>query len=367
MKITGLKVYQVDLPLREESYNWSDGKGVAVFDSTIVEVCTDSGIIGLGEVCPLGPNYLPSYAKGVRTGLQELGPKLIGMDPTEIGKLNTYMDYHLKGHPYVKSPIDMACWDILGKETGYPVCILLGGRYGEAVDLYRTISQRSADEMAANVLKYHEEGYNKFQLKVGGCIEEDIARIRKVRQALPVDSILIADANTGWLSHQAIKIAKHVEDLDVYIEQPCVSYEECLRVRQHTNLPFILDENIHSIENLVRAYTDHAADIVNLKISKLGGLTKAKQARDLCVTFGIAMTLEDTWGSDIVTAAIAHFAHSTPEKFRFSATDFNSYCAVNVAFDGPQKNKFGQFKASEKAGLGVELKREVAGEPVFVL
>jgi hypothetical protein len=68
-----------------------------------------------GEVVPLGPNYLPSYAAGVRSGIKELGPKLIGQDPTQIRVINTFMDYHLKGHPYVKSPIDMACWDILGK------------------------------------------------------------------------------------------------------------------------------------------------------------------------------------------------------------------------------------------------------------
>ena len=68
-----------------------------------------------GEVVPLGPNYLPSYDEGVRTGLKELCPKLIGQDPTKIKVINDFMDFQLKGHPYVKSPLDMACWDILGK------------------------------------------------------------------------------------------------------------------------------------------------------------------------------------------------------------------------------------------------------------
>ena len=148
MKITGVKVYQVDLPLHEGSYKWSEGKSVDVFDSTVVRVDTDAGITGCGEVCPLGPVYLPAYARGVRAGLEELAPQLIGCDPTQLQLLNRTMDYALKGHPYVKSAIDIACWDILGQVTGLPVCHLLGGRYGDDFVLYRAISQCSPQEMA---------------------------------------------------------------------------------------------------------------------------------------------------------------------------------------------------------------------------
>src|SRR5260370_181888 len=135
MKITRIFACQVDLPLYEGSYNWSGGKSVSVFDSTIVGVETDSGIVGYGEVCPLGPFYLPAYANGVRAGIRELAPHLIGEDPCQLGKLNRLMDAALKGHPYVKSGIDIACWDVLGKVTGQPVCVLLGGRYGDDVTL----------------------------------------------------------------------------------------------------------------------------------------------------------------------------------------------------------------------------------------
>src|SRR5277367_2604102 len=139
MKITRIRAYRVELPLREGSYKWSGGKSVTVFDSTVVEVTTDAGITGWGEVCPLGPFYLPAYAAGVRAGILELGPHLIGHDPTQLKKLNGFMDAALQGHPYVKSGIDMACWDILGKVAGMPVCALMGGRYGEDFVLYRAI------------------------------------------------------------------------------------------------------------------------------------------------------------------------------------------------------------------------------------
>jgi len=364
MKIKRIRAFQVDLPLHEGSYKWSGGKSVSVFDSTVVEIETDAGIVGHGEVCPLGPFYLPAYANGVRAGIVELGQHLIGEDPTQLGKLNRRMDAALKGHAYVKSGIDMACWDILGKVTKQPVCILLGGRYGEDVGLYRAISQESAEQMAKRVETYRAEGYRRFQLKVGGNADEDIARIHAVSAMLKPGDRLIADANTGWLMHDAMRVVRAVRDVDVYIEQPCLSYEECLSIRRHCDHPFVLDEVIESIDVLLRGHADRAMDVVNLKISKLGGLTKTKQARDLCVSLGVAMTLEDSWGGDIITAAIAHLAHSTPPEFQFTATDFNSYVTVSIADGAPQRVN-GRMAASTAPGLGITPKYDVLGKPVL--
>ena len=241
MKIARIFAYRVELPLKEGSYKWSGGKSVNVFDSTIIGVETECGLIGYGEVCPLGPFYLPAYADGVRAGIKELGPHLIGMDPRELGKLNHVFDKALKGHAYVKSGIDIACWDILGKTTGLPICMLMGGQFGESVRLYRAISQIEPDAMAQNVADYKAEGYTRFQLKVGGDPDTDIKRIHAARAVLQDSDRLVADANTGWTQHEAIRVAKAVRDLDVYIEQPCLSYQECLAVRRHTDNPFVLD------------------------------------------------------------------------------------------------------------------------------
>lgn len=361
MKITAIHVYQVDLPLKEGRYAWADGKYVDVFDSTVVEIETDTDLTGAGEVCPLGPFYLPAFGGGARAGIAELAPHLIGLDPTGIQNINRVMDAALLGHPYVKSALDMACWDIAGKSIDWPVWRLLGGRFGEAVELYRAISQRPAAEMAENVAQYRAEGYRKFQLKVGGRVLDDIARIRSVSDVLEPGETLVADANTGWLAPDAVRVANAVSDLDVYIEQPCVSYDKCRSVRENTNLPFILDENIDGLDMLLRAHADRAMDVINLKISKVGGLTKAQQIRDICVALGIPMTLEDSWGGDVVTAAIAHLAHSTPEPYRFSSTDFNSYVTVSNASGAPQRDN-GVMRASDAPGLGVSLNREVLGE-----
>jgi L-alanine-DL-glutamate epimerase-like enolase superfamily enzyme len=363
MKIRKISIYQVDLPLHEGSYKWSGGKAVTVFDSTIVAVQTDEGITGYGEVCPLGPFYLPAFAAGCRAGIAELAPHLIGENPLELDRLNRRMDAALKGHPYVKSAIDIACWDILGKATQQPVCTLLGGRFGDDVVLYRAISQESPEEMASRVAGYRAEGYRRFQLKVGGDPDVDIKRIHAVADRLEPGDRLIADANTGWLMHDAMRVAHAIRDVDVYIEQPCLSYGECLSVRRHTDRPFILDEVIHGIAPLLRGHADGAMDVVNIKISKFGGLTRARQARDLCVSLGIAMTIEDSWGGDITTAAIAHLAHSTPEEFRFTATDFNSYVTVSTA-EGAPKRSNGRMAASNDPGLGVTPRFDVLGSPV---
>ncbi|MEM9047839.1 MAG: cis-3-hydroxy-L-proline dehydratase [Pseudomonadota bacterium] len=363
MKIAAIRVYQIDLPLKEGRYAWADGKFVDVFDSTVVEILTDSGETGLGEVCPLGPFYLPAFGPGARAGIAELAQHLIGLDPRDVTVIEHVMDRALLGHPYVKSAIDMACWDLVGKASGLPLVTLLGGRHGDSVALYRAISQGTPDAMAENVAGYRAEGYTKFQLKVGGRPADDIARTRAVAAVLEPGDVLVADANTGWTSGDALRVVNALGDMDVYIEQPCRTYAECLGVRRATSLPFILDENIDGLDAFMTAHGDGAMNAINLKISKVGGITKARRIRDLCVSLGYPMCIEDSWGGDIVTAAIAALSHSTPERFRFSATDFNSYVTVDFA-DGSPRRVDGTMQASAAPGLGVTLRADIAGKPV---
>jgi L-alanine-DL-glutamate epimerase-like enolase superfamily enzyme len=218
--------------------------------------------------------------------------------------------------------------------------------------------------MAANVAGYRAEGYRRFQLKVGGDPDVDIERIRQVAAEMQSGEKLVADANTGWLMHEAARVVRAVRDLDVYIEQPCLSYEECLSIRKRTDHPFVMDESIHGMPELLRASHDQAMDVVNIKISKFGGLTKAKLARDLCISLGVAMTLEDSWGGDIITAAIASIAHSTPTDLLFTSTDFNSYGTVSIAEGAPQRSN-GRLSASDAPGLGIQPRMQVLGDKVL--
>lgn len=363
MKISAINVFQVDLPLKEGRYSWSNGNFVEVFDSTVVEIETDEGLTGHAECCPLGSAYLPSFARGARAGLAELAPHLIGADPLNLGGINRIMDAALRGHPYAKAPIDIACWDLLGKATGQPVFTLLGGAAQEDVVLYRAISQEAPEIMAQKIEGYAVEGYTKFQLKVGGDANDDIERIHATRAVLKPSDLLVADANTGWTRHEAARVVGAIAGLDVYVEQPCMTYEECMSIRRRTALPFVLDEVIDGAGTLVRGITEDAMDVINLKISKVGGLSRAKLMRDLCVEQGIPMTIEDTWGGDITTAAIAHLARSTPFDFTFSATDFNSYGTVDIA-EGAPKRVNGRMTAPDRPGLGITPIHDALGNPV---
>lgn len=366
MKITCISAYRVLLPLEEGAYRWSDSKAITRYDSTIVRIDTDTGLSGWGEVCPLGPVYLPAYAAGARTGIAEIAPALIGCDPRELDVINAVMDATLKGHAYCKSPLDIACWDILGKHSGVPLCTLLGGRFGADFAVYRSISQEPAEVMASRVADHQKSGFRNFQLKVGGVADEDIERIRAVAALMQPGGRLICDANTGWLTADALRLCRAVADLDVYIEQPCLSYEECLTVRQHTDLPFILDESIQDVASLLRAHGDRAMDVVNLKIGKVGGLTKARQIRDLCVSLGLGLTIEDMPGADITGATILHLAHSTPEKHRFSVTSSYLKVTEKIAAGGPVVVG-GRTQANDGPGLGVVPIMERLGEPIFVV
>ncbi|MEV8467538.1 cis-3-hydroxy-L-proline dehydratase [Fluviibacterium sp. DFM31] len=363
MKITKLNVYQVDLPLKEGRYNWSNGNFVEVFDSTVLEIQIDEGLSGYAECCPLGSAYLPSFALGVRAGLAELAPHLIGQDPLNIGQINRTMDAALRGHPYAKAPVDIACWDLLGKATGLPLYVLLGGAAQEDVVLYRAISQEDPDTMARKIEGYAAEGYTKFQLKVGGDANDDIERIHATRAVLKPSDLLVADANTGWTRHEAARVVGAIAGLDVYVEQPCLTYEECVSIRRRTALPFVMDEVIDTPNTLVRGIAEDAMDVINLKISKVGGLSRARLMRDLCVAHGIPMTIEDTWGGDITTATIAHLARATPAEFTFSATDFNSYGTVDIASGAPERVN-GRMTAADRPGLGITPLFDALGDPV---
>jgi L-alanine-DL-glutamate epimerase-like enolase superfamily enzyme len=128
----------------------------------------------------------------------------------------------------------------------------------------------------------------------------------------------------------------------------------------------VLDEVITDVDALLHGLAEDAMDIINLKISKVGGLTKARLIRDLCVETGIPMTIEDTWGGDIVTATIAHLARSTPAEFCFSATDFNSYGTRDIAEGAPRRID-GFMTASNVPGLGVTPLIESFGTPALSL
>lgn len=365
MTITRVDVFGYDLSYVHGRYVMSGGRVIETLPSTVVRVTTSEGVEGFGEVCPLGPAYLPAHAGGARAALHELAPAVVGLDAGNLGAINAAMDRALMGHGYAKSAIDTACWDALGRSVGRPVCDLLGGRLSENFPLYFAVPLASAEEMTAYVEARRAEGIHRFQLKLGADPYEDAARTRSVVEATGAEDIVVADANGGWGIQDAVVAARAMEDLErVFFEQPCSTFEECLIVRQRTTLPMVLDECIRDVHSLLRAYEAKALEAFNLKISKVGGLTKAKLMRDLAVELGLRVTIEDAWGGDLVTAAVSHVAASTPPDTLFTVSFMNDWTNEHIAGHQP-RSQAGFGSAPTEPGLGIDVDVEALGAPLF--
>jgi cis-L-3-hydroxyproline dehydratase len=324
-RITRVTAYRLDLPFRDGAYRCSGGRSALGFDSLVVRLETGDGAVGWGEMAPLGSFYDPAFAAGARAAFAELAPLLIGGRPGEIEVLRRRMDLHMNGHPYAKAALDMALWDLLGRCAGLPLVDLLGGPFGETVDLYRSVSQDSPKRMVERALKYVAEGYRRIQVKVGLDPDEDVARIEAVRDAVGPGIVLFADANGGWSTHQARRFLRATRHLDYYLEQPCPTYAECRAIRGDCDRPLVLDESIDSLPALVAAHSDRVADAVTIKIARVGGVSQARLLRDVAVGLGLAVTVEDTGGAEIDTAAMLHLSLSTPAAFRLHTVDFHNW------------------------------------------
>ena len=365
MRIVGIDVFGYELSFRHGSYVMSQGRVVERLPSTVVRVRTDEGVDGWGETCPLGTTYLAASTEGARTALRELAPRLIGVDPSNLALVNEAMDRALRGHAYAKSAVDVACWDILGKAAGHPVSTLLGGRLQESYPLYMAVPLGPADAMVEYVRARVAEGIHHFQLKLGADPREDAERVARVVDATGEDDIVIADANGGWRLQDAVVAVRLLEQLPrTYFEQPCASLEECLYVRRLTALPMILDEVITDTQSLLRAWSARGMEAINLKVSKVGGLTKAKLIRDLADELGLRLTVEDTWGGDLTTAAVSHLASSTRPETLFTVSFMNDWVNEHIAGYEPRSTN-GIGRAPTGSGLGVEVDVDLLGEPLF--
>nr|WP_298686821.1 mandelate racemase/muconate lactonizing enzyme family protein [uncultured Dongia sp.] len=361
MKISSITAYAQHQPFRDGTYTCSGGRSAEGFDSTIVAIGTDSGITGWGEMAPLGSFYAPAFAAGARAGIAELAPYLLGQDPRQLRAIERLMDHRMAGHPYVKAALDMACWDVAARAAGQPLAEFLGGRFGPSVALYRSISQEKPDRMVARARKYVTEGYRRLQVKVGLDPREDIERLLAVRAAIGADIVLFADANGSWTTAEARQFLLAVRDVDFTLEQPCGSYEDCISLRSVCAQPLVLDENIDSLDALLRAKRD-GVDGVTIKIARVGGIGRARAMRDVAVDLNLKVTVEDTGGSDIDTAAMAHLSLSTPQSHRLHTVDFHNWVTVSNARGMPPCLD-GEMSTPTGPGLGLEIDVASLGKP----
>ena len=243
--------------------------------------------------------------------------------------------------------------------------MLLGGKLTDGAPMYRVAPQKDTEATIAELDRHREAGYRQFQIKVGADWVADIDRIRATVPLLKPGEKAMADANQGWRADNALRVVNATRDLDYILEQPCHSYEECQQVRRKCDLPMKLDECVTGIHMAQRIVADRGAEICCLKISNLGGLSKARRVRDYLVDNRIAVVSEDSWGGEITTAAVAHFAASTPEDWLVNTTDLMNYNTRSTGIGGPT-SAGGKLYPGDAPGLGVEPDFDSLGAAVRV-
>ena len=362
MKITRISVHQVDVPIAPATI--SHNRVMSVFDETIVRVETDAGIEGWGDSVPWGSNFVAAFARGVRAGLDELAPQLIGRDPRMVSAIGEVMDTAMTGQPYVKTALDVACWDILGRSLDTPLYMVLGGMVTPRPEVVGSVPPRRGEELDAAIHALRSDGIAQFSAKTSGDVAEDIAYLRWMGERMRPGESLKYDGNGGWRVDEAIRVARAMGGIDVYFEQPCATYEECRDVRRTTGVPLILDESAIDVGVVVRAKHDGVLDGLNLKLARVGGVSKMRLIRDLCVALNVPMEIQDSSYSDLACAVIAHMGHSTPNR-----------CIRSVIYPKGLKRATltnaptiadGRIIAPEGPGIGAVPMPDAIGEPIAV-
>jgi L-alanine-DL-glutamate epimerase-like enolase superfamily enzyme len=365
-RIRRVDVYAVALRHAAGPFTMSGGRVSTEQDSTVVRLQTDDGLNGYGESCVISPDYAPGYAGSTRAILRLLAPAVIGQDPRQVELVAARMDTVTKGYAYAKSAVDIACWDLFGRATGLRVSDLLGGTRQEEFPLYTGVGIADADTMRRGCLDALAAGYDRIQIKAGTGRREDVERIRACAEALQGAEMMIVDANGWWSQADAARVVAAVEDLDLYIEQPCATLEECAQIRRGSRRPLILDESLFEVADILRARAAAAVDGLRLKLTRFGGITPVRRARDLAVTLGLPLTIEDSGGGDVVSAATAHLAASIPAKLLLAGYLPSEMAAERFAAGTPAALG-GRARLPQGAGLGIDVEEAALGDPLFTV
>ena len=369
MKITSLDVFQLDLPYAGGTYRLSHGRDYDSFDATFVRLRTDTGLEGWGESTPFGATYIAAHARGVRAGIEEMAPGVLGCDPRLTDRVWDAMDQHLAGHNHAKAAIDLAVWDLAGKALGLPVHALLGGSTGQRMPVISSIHAGTPDDMRARVAEHRARGYRGHSIKIGAIDAEggpalDAERIRAALDGRRTGEFFLVDANGGLSPEQALRLLNLLPaGLDFVLEAPCASWRETLSLRQRCSVPIMLDELVLEDSDLVHMIATDAADGLGLKITKAGGLTPSRRQRDICRAAGLVMSVQDTVGSTLSFAALAHLGSTVPPHLLRCILDVRDMVTLPVGkIDAPITD--GGILLGEAPGLGVDVDTSLFPAPV---
>jgi muconate cycloisomerase len=377
MKITGIAVHLVRLPTRRD-HNWASKMNTPIGQHAIVELSTDEGVTGWGEA-PAGATwggaamrYYGETAGTVRHIISDyLAPALDGCDPGQLGVVHGRMDQAVKGHPYAKAAVDMACYDAAGKALGVSVADLLGGRLRPGVEVAHSLGIMDLERCYAEAEQAVAEGARTIKCKTGLDPERDVTLVREVRRLVGPGVKIRVDGNEAYTSvHEAVVTTRRQEEYGLLLcEQPVAGAANLARVAKRIASPVMADESAWTVQDILELDATDAAACFSCYVTKPGGLFRARQQAEVAAALGMACDIGGSIETGVGNAANLALGVSTPNATlpsvcpvsQPSGSSGPAIAGVYYTDDlitTPFRFADGLVLAPEGPGLGIEVDRE---------
>lgn len=324
--------------------------------SIIVKLETDDGVVGYGEAVPDEHVTGESFLSAFEVLKHQLLPSVMGENPFAIEKIHQVMDERIAANPAAKAAIDIACYDLMGKYSKQPVYNLIGGKFHEKLSYARVLSIEEPEVMAEKAKQALADGYQSLKLKVGEAnFLKDIDRIRSVREAVGEAVQIRVDVNQGWVNYStAVQAIRLLEPLHIsWVEQPIKmgDIDGLAELKKKSVIPIMADETIHHGGHLTEIIKKNAADKINIKLMKCGGIYPAihlaKQAEFAGITSQIGSMVESSIGS-------AAGYHAAMSRKNIESTELTGPLLFSKDI-GDLHYSIPLVHLSEKPGLGVHV------------
>lgn len=340
IKITKILTGEISIPLVRPFKTAL--RSVNEVNDIVVKVVLEDGTYGLGEAPPTAVITGDTKASIKSAVCDFIAPSVIGMDILELDAVFAKMDKCILHNTSAKAAVDMALYDAYAKLLKQPLYKILGGA-GKTVETDITISVNPIDEMVRDSLDAVKQGFNILKIKVGKEGRRDIERICEIRNAVGKDVVIRVDANQGWDVKGAVKIISALEDKDLDIELveqpvPFWDFEGMQKITASVNTKILADESVFSVKDAIKVITGHAADLVNIKLMKTGGIHNALKIASVAEEYGVQCMMGCMLESMISVSAAAHLA-AAKNIITMADLDGPSLCSENPFCGGPDFRK----------------------------
>jgi o-succinylbenzoate synthase len=353
LRITKVNTYPVRMPMREFSDAYSN---YPVCQFVLVEIETNDGVVGYGEApCTVTVGFYGETLESTAAAIKNyIAPKLEGENPLNIRKLISLTSQVHGGAVLAKTAVDLALYDIAGKAFEVPTSTILGGAQRNAIKAASEIAITDPKEMANEAQRLVEIGFKVIKIKAGRDVDEEIRGVKAVRDAIGPDLELRLDPNAGWSRHDSLTALRALMNCDLsYVEQPLPGWdlEGLAELRRATGVPIMVDESVWNSHDVVRVAEHGAADIINIKITKAGGLKNSLDIYTTAQAFGIPCVIGTELEACVAVAGKLHLAASL-ESLPF-ACEFTELAFEEIAVTEPPRLVDGQLEVPKGFGLGV--------------